>query len=187
MRTLDLSLLPSHVTGQRTGGEFDFRKIVNDLQPAIQTMASGGLIEPNSSFGFAMAVPGLQESWQEHYQQIWDDPYSLIGLICGWGDEWTRYAANAVGKIRASARLGQNSLQIRLQHPDLFTDVVEPEGKGPIYPWGDFPHGGAIYVDVGKYRLLGAVSCLNQVEDQGVAALLLSLIGLKMLQLDAAA
>jgi hypothetical protein len=148
--------------------------VIYDFRSGLEEMMARGLITHKDSFGFAMVDP------LSDYRTLWDNPERSIAFVAHWGPEGSRYAANAVRKIRPAAREGHDSQWLRINGPYRFRDVVESKDDEGNFPWGDFPYDGAVYVDTLAGRLLGGVSAFPKEEDPIVATLLLGIIGLEM-------
>lgn len=180
VRTLDITWLPQT---QRVGSEsstVNLAAMVHLLRPTIEEFARLHVIKRSLSFGFAMAPPG--RAWQHWH--TWNDPYQLTWFGTGWGHDRDRYVANAIRKMRAAQRVQADSLTIR-DSPEgtpfgRFSDPVQSVEEDGSFAWGDFPHGGAVFVNFGDYQLLGAVSALAPEEDHAVAAMILNVIGLQL-------
>jgi len=185
MDTIDIADFPVKFEWDGGPSPIGLHNTVLSLQPVMDKLMAGGFISPRESFGFAMANPGVD------YSKCWNDPSKLIAFVNYWGPDGPRYAANAVRKIRAAAREGKDTQAIRLQCPELFQDEVEQtdpsiETAG-VFPWGDFPFDGAVFVNCIDLRLLGAVSAYPKEQDPVVASLVLGLIGLDMNQISRSA
>ncbi|PLS80849.1 hypothetical protein CYG49_03730 [Candidatus Saccharibacteria bacterium] len=178
----------SRLSGDQTIGPFGQRismsGIVETLQYTLVTnMAAQGQIHYNGSFGFAMADPGLHSEYDT--RKVWDDPYKLTWFVAGWGPERERYCANAVRKLRPAARNGIDTLDLVTGNYLPFQGVVESQpNQDGLYPWGDFPWGGATFVGFDDKLLLGAVSGLRQEEDHALAGVILNLVGLQLFRAD---
>lgn len=189
---LDVSRLPfSRPIGDQG---FDLAEMIQKMYSTMQFWQASDLVkasdregDPIVNFGFAMADPFVY-----YHQKVWNDPYELAWLVGGWGPLRDRYIANALRKMRAAAREGFNTLRLKHSpnHGDVFRDVVDSVENDGRFRWGDFPHGGAVSVEMGELNLLGAVSVYAEDEDGVVAATLLGFAGLhihRQLTLPAAA
>ena len=138
------------------------------LQGAIPHWQSSGLLQRGDSFGLAIA----NRKYASNFRAVWNNPEELVGCVLGWGPERSRYIANAMRMMRAAARLGQNTLEIvESSRSSLFRDVVEsqPNDKTSLYPWGDYPRGGAAFSDDEDTAWLVSVDGLAQAENNMVA------------------
>jgi hypothetical protein len=148
--------------------------------PSIQTMMAEGVLTRKESFGFALANPAADLS------RVWNIPSKLIAFAYAYGPEGDYYVANAVRKLRAAARTGKDTQELRLYYPHRFANVVEKKEPDGSFEWGDFPFDGAVHVyPVGRH-LLGAVSALPKEEDPVAASLITNAIGLAMWHADQA-
>ena len=140
----------------------------NFLRATIKAWQGTGFARQNDSFGLVVADPGRGGE----YHEIWDKPSELIagGLVIGWGHDWRRYAANALCKIRATAREGLDTRDIFENSPELFQLNPSKSNASPFI-WGDFPHGGAVIDGNGTNQLLVGVSGLTATEDHRTARL----------------
>lgn len=182
MTTLDIHALPLNpIWNSGTSAATALEPIVRGLKPTIDTMMATNVIDPRDSFGFALATPDID------LREVWDDPTELIAMVVYWGVDGPKYAANAVRKIRAAAREGTDSEDLRraadagdyeFDHP-----VVSVNDDGTL-EWGDFPFDGAAYTQVQGRLLLGAVSALPKEQDPVVARLITGILGLHMHESD---
>ena len=170
--SLDVSTLQHEQTYVcKDGTQINMVAFMDQFYEVIQTLVANGLIRANESFGFAMAIPQLGETLINI--DDWDDPSKFVWFVYGWGPDKDRYIANAVRKMRASLRTGDSTLDIRYYTPDAFQDVVDSKANnGGTFPWGDFPWGGAVFVDVFEVNLLLAISCLHEIEDDTASRLI---------------
>jgi hypothetical protein len=178
--TLDVGKLPQHAHYGTDTRETDLAYEVTRMRTTIGLWEQVKLVKPNKSFslGFAAARPKLNPVRPE-----WDDPYDFVWFVAGWGDDRERYIANAVRKLRASLRTGEDTLALRLGESDQFEDVVD-SAVGGKFPWGDFPYGGSTFVRVGNVLLPCAVDGFREVENDFVAKTIGGRIGSTMLQMD---
>lgn len=180
---LDVSKLPfSRVVGE---GEtaVDLADVIQGLRPTMQLWQGSGLVKTIArdgtlieNFGFAMADP-----YGDHHA-AWDDPYSLAWLVGGWGPLRDRYIANALRKMRAAAREGFNTLYLKhdCDRNEVFRNVVESVEDDGRFRWGDFPHGGAVSMEMRQLNLLGAVSVYDEDEDCVAATPPLAFVGMHL-------
>jgi hypothetical protein len=174
---LDVSEFPRHVTFRCADGTIlEMSDLLERHYDAIMGLAAADLVRSNDSFGFVMAQPLF---WNiQQLNRIWDDPDQFVWFAGGWGEDKERYIANAARKMRPLLRLNRagfqhtSTLQMRLDGPSHFEDTV-PSSDNGVYPWGDFPYGGAVIVQMGNLYMVGAVSALTQIEDDKVARLIL--------------
>ena len=98
------------------------------LGEAVPQWQSSGLLDKNNGFGVAVANP----KFAGHFSHVWNSPIDLVGFVVSWGPEGERYVANAIRKMRATARTGQNTLslvqnggsgQFRIS-PNFFHDAI---------------------------------------------------------------
>ncbi len=66
-----------------------------------------------------------------------------------------------------------STLDLRFDTSGFFLDKIESQNADGTFPWGDYPWGGAVAVTMGVLMLVGAVSCLSEIEDDLVARLIL--------------
>ena len=177
---LDVPRLPFERTYEcADGSKIEVAKFISDLKPAIEAFTSSKLIKANPSFGFAMAAPQIVGNYFNG--ELWDDPYKFVWFVGGWGDDRDRYIANAVRKMRAMLREGtRSSLDIRFSQEYFFRDVVDSKEHDGRFRWGDFPWGGAVFIQMGSLILEGAISCLSEIEDDVIARVPLGLFGQKV-------
>ena len=177
---LDVSILHRKALYSIGNNSCWLENIVSSAKESIRQLASATLIKANNSFGFA-----LGDAVQETNQKNWDNPYEFVWFVTGWGPDANRYIANAVRKLRPALRTGNDTLWLRQNAPHLFQDIVESkQGDANPFEWGDFPWGGATFVEVGDLILPCAVSALKEVEDDAVAKLLGGLIGATILKMN---
>jgi hypothetical protein len=146
----------------------DLGAIIPELYPVKKALEATGLVKSSASFGFAMGEP-LPEV--QLFADRWQDPQSLVWLVGGWGPDEEYYIGNAACKLRALARTGFDTMSLRISHPDRFRDVVVPTDRKGDRSWGDFPYGGAMFIEMGGLFTPVAVSCYKEVEDPAPAAL----------------
>lgn len=181
---LDVSVFPTTYEYTGTNGTtVELADMILDMKYMIELLAQLGVIRDTiGSFGFAVSFLEPHE-----LENLYDDPGSFVGIVGGWGDEQHRYIANAIRKMRASARTGSDTLEMveagaKLDF-DLFTDRVESEVKG-AFPWGDFAHGGAAFVSFGDRTMLVAASFVTAEQDDLVAGFIGKLYGKAMYLAD---
>ena len=151
--------------------------LVDKIKQTVEFWGRIGIVKDVDSFGFAVVLQ------RELADGVWDDPSEYVSFVGGWGPDEYRYIANAVRKLRAAIRNADDTLTL-LDQEDLLeegaTSFLTPVGSqnedGSI-PWGDFPYGGAAYVNFGEEELLVGVSALSQEEDDLVASFIGKLIG----------
>jgi hypothetical protein len=180
--TLDVASLPGSAVFTNEAGSIDFGELLMEkLEPLIITMEACGIIKKTENFGFAMAKPGI-----DLIDNPWDDPTRLVWMTIGWGPDQERYIANAVRKMRYSARTTFDSIECDVLDFNTPVNSVEDDGT---YLWGDFPWGGAAwYGDLNNgLLLLGGVSGYTQQQDHIVAQLILSTFDLAIFELNQAA
>jgi hypothetical protein len=168
---LDVSRLPRESLYEDT---INLASVVLSMRPSIEDWATSGLVKPNNSFGFAMAFANENIPW--------DSPEAFVSFVVGWGPEGDRYIANAVRKLRAALRERLDTLTMRLEFPEKFQDNVESQEADGSFAWGDFPWGGATFVNVGDLTLPCSVSALKEVEDDAAAKSIGGHIGAAMLK-----
>ena len=178
---LDVSRLPQEAFVGEGSARMRLESIPARLSGVVDDMARAGLIKANMSFGCAFAKPAEELSWVGY--EDWNDPYSFVWFVAGWGPDRDRYIANAVRKLRASLREDKDTLTLRIKCPGAFVDVVNSVDEDGSFPWGDFPWGGATFVHVGDIVIPTAVSCLREVEDDAIAKLLGGLVGAESLKI----
>lgn len=188
-KTLDVSVLPTVQAYISPGGNgLDVVAFLEEqVRPVISLLMTNGQIRDVDSFGFAMAMP-LHRSMVTDMPAVlsfggWDDPEELTWLTWGWGPNRDRYVANAVRKMRYSARTLDDSI-VTQEDPGSIDTPVDSAAEDGSFPWGDFPWGGAAYVDVEEMAFLGASSALTQREDHHVTVLILSLLANAFHKLD---
>lgn len=130
------------------------------VYPLARFASKEGIVRAHDSFGWAIANP----AYWEDYAEFWDNPEKLIWITGGFGTKQLGYSANAACKIRAAAREGWDTLCFDQSD---FRDTVQNQSDLPSseHQWGDFPHGGAVYVEMNGINWLVAVSCLEADED----------------------
>ena len=135
-----------------------------------------------------MLAPLLEGN--EFDMTLWDHPEEFVWFVGGWGPSRDRYIANAIRKLRALLRPSYASyfqefstLDIRFNVPEHFQDRVKSQDENGGFPWGDYPWGGGVVVTMGKeLTLIGAVSCLTEIQDDTVTRLILGGIGEQIVQ-----
>lgn len=185
-RLLDVTTLPRHQTYVcEDGSEIDLKELLDSHYDAIGALAVARLIKANESFGFAMAKPIHEDD--DFAPNFWDMPEEYVWFVGGWGPKRDTYIANAVRKMRPLLRSASepelilSTLDLRFCLPGFFQDVVEPRNSDGTFPWGDFPWGGAVTVSFESWILLGAVSCLSEIQDDSIARLILGAISERMI------
>lgn len=180
---LDVTVMPSErIYTCKDGSEINLRELLESHRGGVEALASSGLVKPNESFGFAMMAPAV---YPEITSGEWNEPEEYVWFVGGWGPKRDRYIANAIRKIRPLVRTTyDSSLSMRFFHPDLFEDKVESSDADGNYPWGDFPWGGAVDARFGALCLIGAVSCLSEIEDDTVTRLILGCIAQRIIKGD---
>lgn len=178
MKLLDVTSLPREATYGPPGNQTNLAALVARSRAAIYELGRGKLVKPVRSFGFAMAQPVIPSTLN------WKDPNEFIWFVFGWGPVGDRYVANAVRKLRAVLRTGQDTLTLRTSGGELFKRRVATQEVDGSFRWGDFPWGGGVLTTVGDHVFAGAVSCFLEVEDHAVAHLLTATVGGMMMQLD---
>ncbi len=139
------------------------------------------------SFAFAMLQPSIDRPNLPHFDE-WDSPYVFTWFVYGWGPEGHRYIADAVRKLRALLRTGngQDSSTLALRHRRLwdFVDCVESQDADGNFPWGDFPHGGAVCMEYGSLKLAGAVGGPMEFENDMIARFILGGLAKEILTVE---
>ena len=107
-----------------------------------------------------------------------DEPEKFVWFVGGWGPRREKYIANAVRTIRPLLCVDRwSTLDMRFSDPDSFKEEVESQNAEGYFPWGDFPYGGAVDVQMGPLFLTGAVSCLTEIENDQAARFILGGFG----------
>ena len=131
----------------------------------------------------------------------WDDPSKFVWFVGGWGPDRDRYIANAIRKLRPMLREdAESTLDMRFDSRKVksfgtgqpyehviegdWEDVVDQLDKDGKFPWGDFPWGGAVTVIMGDMVLVGAMSCLHEIDDDTVMRTFLRLLGKQIILHD---
>ena len=173
---LDVATLPR----EAIHGGFDLAEVALSMRAGIDELVRHGVVRPHASFGYAAGLP------RRHAGPVpnWDDPTQLVWFVGGWGPELERYVANAVRKLRALFRTGKDTLELRINDPDAFQDIVASAEEDGSFEWGDFPFGGATFVHSGEIFIPMSVSCLREVEDDAVAKALGGMVGAQMLKVN---
>lgn len=187
--TFDVSKLPTmqpYGTNPIEVGQF----VGGLLRQTVNSGITEGRYRDTTSLGFAMASPD-DNPWNN-----WNDPESLVWLTAGWGPEKNRFVANAARKLRAVARIGEDTLGCTARASSPFEDVItmdEITGEKALiagssdystFRWGDFPYGGGVTVQIGEVLLIGAISGLSQEEDHIVTRHVLDELALLFWKLD---
>lgn len=191
---MDIRTLPTTDQYGPPGYEVDLAEAAGKAFRLIPAMHQLGIISTNpESLGFAMAVTD-----HDLRKDVADDYQGLVSFVAGWGPDAEQYIANAVRKLRFSARTGLESSDAAFER-HLVDHPVSPTSAEGTFEWGDFPYGGAVFSRTkvvggrgGKHGLhvmnrwlLAAVSGLTQEEDAAVAAIALRFIELRMFDADA--
>jgi len=188
-RLLNVSAMPfERIYTCQDDTQINMSEFLRDHADAVEALVAHGLVRDNedSSFGFAMAEPSIKWS---HILSNWDDPEKFVWFVGGWGPERDRFIANAIRKMRAMLRIINESrlmeedfstLRVRFWNQKAFKDIVPDKNEDGTFPWGDFPWGGAVLQHMGRLKLMGAVSCLTEIEDDFMAKLLLGGVGQKI-------
>lgn len=178
-RLLDLTELPTEWAYPCADGTLiEMSYLLAAHGEAIATMQATGLIESKGSYGFALTIP-IAHSSKGWGVSDWDDPEKYIAYVGGRGLERDRYAANAVRKLRPWLRQAaeghefDSTLNMRQFAPELFQHGVESQSADGVFPWGDYPWGGAAVVSFPGFALAGAVSGFSEVQDDTVARVIL--------------
>lgn len=156
--------------------------VVDSLRPTMRLWQGSGLVRsrnndgsPVHNFGFAMVDP-----FRDLDEIDWDDPIDLAWFVGGWGPDMDMFIANAVRKLRPAVRNECDTLYLKHCDGNDFQDVVDSVDVEGRFPWGDFPHGGAVQLLMGHSTLLGAVSVYKEDEDCAAVAPFLGHIGLHL-------
>lgn len=128
-----------------------------------------GTLRKNASFGGVFTQP--VNSLAELFQMAREDPYKLVWGTVGWGHERHRYMANGFRKLIPACLQGTDSLILKMCN-FCFRDIVDSVDSEGRFPMGSFPHGGAVVMRVGNVYAAGAVSALDEHEDDTYAAML---------------
>jgi hypothetical protein len=185
MAFLSVGKLPATQTYTcKDGTVIDMGDVINGIKPLIRTMSGTGLIDDNKSFGFAMMPPVFEDDDPDD-DPDWDDPLELVWFTGGWGADRFRYIANAVRKLRPLARDGEQEMLCHWSTLDIVFDPASKVFQNPVpsqtdeglYPWGDFPHGGAVVMQFGPLTLTGACSAFHQIDDDTVTRVILGTVG----------
>lgn len=195
---LDVSALPTEQSYSGAERTLDLRKEALTL---LKPLVDGGIAQKRyqrtDSFGFALAAPSLPGTIMIPWAD-WDDPNELVWLVGGWGPQKNRVIANAARKLRACARLGEDTLPVAMRADvhDPFLDAItddewELEGElitadpnHRLFRYGDFGYGGAASVTVCDVILMGGVSGVTQQEDHIVVRHLLDELALMIWKAD---
>ncbi len=172
--TYDLAELVRHYADSEEQDAELGEELEDFLNPLVKNLRKYGKVKEGDSFGLVIA----NTEYAGRYSEIWDDPIALLtnGLVLGWGPEWQQFAANALRKMRAAARLGRNTLDVAANNPELFREVVPSftKDRSNLFPWGDFPHGGAILEGIAgtsSGQLLVGASALTAEEDEMISSI----------------
>jgi hypothetical protein len=170
---LDVSRLPREALVGEGSTQINLASVLLGLRVQMEDMARCDLIKANMSFGFAAAKPvpksiSALHDWTS-YKWNWDDPYDFTWFVAGWGPESSRYIANAVRKLRAALRKHMDTLQLRMEYPDAFQDVVGSVDDDGNFVWGDYPYGGAVFVPGGDMVYPCSCSALLEVQDHAMS------------------
>jgi hypothetical protein len=172
--SLDVSTLPRSLTYEGEYGSFELADLLPKIQHSIEFFASEGIVREEDSFGFAVVIDGVQ--WEDIDP---DDPSTYISFVGGWGPRQDQCIANAVRKIRFALKIEDDSINVAQMPDDYEIDVsvpsATPEGT---FPWGSFPHGGAVFLPFGKYENIVSSSALAADEDDLSSGFVGKLIGL---------
>jgi hypothetical protein len=179
---LDVRELPRMAPYGPEEREVDLASRALRMLTTTQEWARLKVVRRSRSFGFAAAHPGT-DPLISAAQTVWNNPYQFVWFVTSWGPEGDRHIANAVRMLRPTLRTGKDTLALRQSSPGQFWNVVESEAKG-MYPWGDFPYGGATTVRVGNIVLPCAMSGFREVENDLVAKSVGGYIGATMLKVD---
>lgn len=186
MDLLDMSRFATSYAYYGKRGIVSYEELLQQLKPAILALQEIGLIKDNASFGVAISIP-YWEGDEKLSGTFETAPETHVAFIGGWGEEWQRYAANAVRKMRPLYR-NDNACMTTQQVFDYdkgsFDNPVDSVDAGGNYPWGDFPYGGGAWVQGGDVALCVAVSALHMIEDDAIAYLIGMLLGKKILECE---
>lgn len=181
--TLDVTTFPTTYIYKGVHGTAWFEDLIPKIKDVLTDWARQDLIRDTlDSFGFAIS---LLES--DELEVKYDHPKEFINFVGGWGDDQQRYTANAIRKMRAAARTTSDTLEMvefgSKHNVSMFENVVESQVDG-VFPWGEFPYGGAVFVSFGDRTLLVGVSGLTQEQDDFVAGFIGKLLGMAMYLVD---
>lgn len=127
---------------------------------------SGALKSSDGRGSFAVLVKIVDKD--VHAADLIDDPNALFDFMCGWGKSAV-FAANAVRKMRATARMGASTQEMRaygMDNPTAYFDDVVGTDEDAELLWGEYPYGGAVIVEAKDgARLLVGVSGFTQEQD----------------------
>ena len=149
------------------GLQDEFRRMCGQ---SIRYWADNGLVHWSDSRSFAVVVKVVDTDVDT--TTLINDPEGLIDFSFREGAERDRYAANALRKMRAVARTGVSTLELRELNNDplrAFEAIVGVEDDSRLL-WGEFPYGGAVVVECkdGRCVIVG-VSGFTQRQDHWVA------------------
>jgi hypothetical protein len=141
------------------------RSILDEVVPVWTRR--GLLTNDPGKTGFGLVVAPAAFAYR--YQDIWDNPATLLGFAITDGMDGRMYAFNALRKMRAAARLGKDTLLVKRSEFLSPVSSVGPDRTDP-FPYGDFPHPGAVIRDDGTEQVLVGVSAFTGREDHSLAA-----------------
>ncbi len=152
------------------------------VHPLMQQAGKAGAIKSHESTGWLVANP----RYHADYSAVWDNPRKLILMAHGYGESMIGYCGNAAGKMRPSAREGMDSLCIKRFHGELFRDVIEKQSdhSADKLDVGDFPHGGAVIVELCGIKILVALSSLTETQDCTFALMIAGVVVEALDELD---
>lgn len=158
------------------------------FQQIMRQTINAGIIEDRyeersrHTFGYALGVP-FHDGEARNPSKHWNEPGKFVWLVGGWGHHKNRYIANAVRKLRAVTRLGQDTLPLALD-PELRKhnfvgaiteaeiehekDLVNTDPTHTEFRWGDFTFGGGVILTKGGIIQTGAGSGDTQQNDDDI-------------------
>ncbi len=183
-RILDLSKLQYERTYecQGTGEIIHLEDFIDGLKPAVDALARAGYVKKKDSFGITIARPEWNNRRDDGPSKSWDNPEQFAWCVGGWGPDRDLYIANTIGKMRALLREGaESTLALRFQGFDGWQDIIDTKGLKKDFPFGDFPYGGAVRLQMGPLTVRVAISTFTEMEDHATSLGAAGLLGAKIL------
>ncbi|HRQ86611.1 MAG TPA: hypothetical protein PLY16_00705 [Candidatus Saccharibacteria bacterium] len=158
------------------GGMVDLPSILGQFPRAVE-LVTGEKPTVRTRGVFAVADPTIVARIIPH--QSWNDPKRLVyGYTTLDGGDWRQLLADAIRIMRLTARLGVDSINLRLPMGDAL-DSLERQRVGDHYRWGNIQEAGAVWRApdwAGRPSLLGVTCGFEPHENHAITEVMLSLV-----------
>lgn len=163
------------------------RQVHTWCDESVRHWRNADLFRRNDSLSFAVVVKVVADI-NTDLADLTDDPRALFDFSYTEGEDSQRYAANALRKMRATARTSTDTATLCKFGNDAFENVVDGSTDTPRnLPWGEFPYGGARLTTRDNVRVLVGVSGFTEQQDDWLADAVGGFCALKLTEHDEAA